>query len=50
MPPQIDPAESGLANQILSERIVADDLNLTPGEKVLELAAGVVPSPSTSPS
>ena len=40
MPPQIDPAESVLQNQILFERIVAEDLNLTPGEKVLELGCG----------
>jgi hypothetical protein len=40
MPPQIDPAESVLANQILFERIVADDLNLKPGDKVLELGCG----------
>ncbi|MGB3011091.1 MAG: hypothetical protein WBB54_06920, partial [Mycobacterium sp.] len=40
MPPQIDPAESVLQNQILFERIVAEDLYLTPGEKVLELGCG----------
>lgn len=40
MPPQIDAGESVLANQILFERIVADDLNLAPGNKVLELGCG----------
>ncbi len=40
MPPQIDAGESVLQNQILFERIVADDLNLKPGDKVLELGCG----------
>ena len=40
MPPEIDPRKSVLANQILFERIVADDLNLKAGDKVLELGCG----------
>lgn len=40
MPPTIDPAQSVLQNQILFERIVATDLQLSPGEKVLELGCG----------
>ena len=40
MPPTIDPEQSVLENQILFERIVADDLKLRPGEKVLELGCG----------
>jgi sterol 24-C-methyltransferase len=40
MPPTIDPDQSVLQNQILFERIVADDLKLRPGEKVLELGCG----------
>lgn len=40
MPPTIDPDESVLQNQILFERIVAQDLGLTAGEKVLDLGCG----------
>jgi len=40
MPPTIDPDQSVLQNQILFERIVAEDLNLTAGEKVLDLGCG----------
>ena len=40
MPPTIDPDQSVLQNQILFERIVAKDLNLTAGEKVLDLGCG----------
>jgi sterol 24-C-methyltransferase len=40
MPPVIDPAQSVLKNQILFERIVANDLNLRPGDKVLDLGCG----------
>ncbi len=40
MPPTIDPDRSVLANQILFERIVAKDLNLTAGQKVLDLGCG----------
>jgi sterol 24-C-methyltransferase len=40
MPPTIDPEQSVLQNQILFERIVANDLQLRPGEKVLELGCG----------
>jgi sterol 24-C-methyltransferase len=40
MPPTIDSDQSVLKNQILFERIVANDLNLRPGEKVLELGCG----------
>jgi len=40
MPPTIDPEQSVLQNQILFERIVADDLKLRPGDKVLELGCG----------
>ena len=40
MPPEIDAEQSVLQNQILFERIVAKDLNLSPGDKVLDLGCG----------
>ncbi len=40
MPPTIDPDVSVLQNQILFERIVARDLELVAGEKVLDLGCG----------
>ena len=40
MPPTIDPEQSVLVNQILFERMVAKDLRLSPGDKVLELGCG----------
>ena len=40
MPPEIDPDRSVLQNQILFERIMADDLQLQPGQKVLDLGCG----------
>ncbi|MEX0768391.1 MAG: class I SAM-dependent methyltransferase, partial [Microthrixaceae bacterium] len=40
MPPTIDSQRSVLANQILFEKIVANDLQLLPGEKVLDLGCG----------
>ena len=40
MPPEIDDKQSVLQNQILFEEIVANDLKLTPGDKVLELGCG----------
>ncbi|MCP4434609.1 MAG: class I SAM-dependent methyltransferase [Actinomycetia bacterium] len=40
MPPEIDSNESVLQNQILFERIVAKDLQLSPGDKVLDLGCG----------
>ena len=40
MPPEIDAERSVLQNQILFERIVAKDLNLSPGDKVLDLGCG----------
>jgi sterol 24-C-methyltransferase len=40
MPPEIDSEKSVLQNQILFEQIVADDLQLEPGQKVLDLGCG----------
>ena len=40
MPPVIDPEQSVLKNQILFERIVAHDLELDKGDKVLDLGCG----------
>ncbi|MEO6628565.1 MAG: class I SAM-dependent methyltransferase [Aquihabitans sp.] len=40
MPPVIDPEKSVIQNQILFEEIVADDLQLSPGQKVLDLGCG----------
>ena len=40
MPPEIDPEQSVLQNQILFERIVANDLQLGQGDKVLDLGCG----------
>ncbi len=40
MPPVIDPKRSVLDNQILFERIVADDLQVGPGDRVLDLGCG----------
>ena len=40
MPPTIDPAQSVLSNQILFEQMVAKDLQLRPGDKVLDLGCG----------
>lgn len=40
MPPVIDPRRSVLENQILFERIVAKDLEIGPGDKVLDLGCG----------
>jgi len=40
MPPTIDASESVLQNQILFERIVAADLAVSPGDKVLDLGCG----------
>ncbi|MDG2428408.1 MAG: class I SAM-dependent methyltransferase [Acidimicrobiales bacterium] len=40
MPPEIDPEKSVLQNQVLFEQIVANDLKLSRGEKVLELGCG----------
>lgn len=40
MPPEIDSGESVLANQILFERIVADNLGVGPGDNVLDLGCG----------
>ncbi len=40
MPPEIDPNESVLQNQILFEKMMADDLQLDAGQKVLDLGCG----------
>ena len=40
MPPTIDPDGSVLQNQILFEQIVSKDLQLRPGDKVLDLGCG----------
>ncbi len=40
MPPEIDSEQSVLQNQILFERIVADDLQLGRGAKVLDIGCG----------
>lgn len=40
MPPVIDPEQSVLKNQILFERIVAGDLKVGKGDKVLDLGCG----------
>ncbi len=40
MPPAIDDEQSVVQNQILFERIVADDLQLHPGDQVLDLGCG----------
>ncbi len=40
MPPVIDPEQSVLKNQVLFERIVAGDLKLGKGDKVLDLGCG----------
>ena len=40
MPPTIDPEQSVIMNQILFERIVADDLRLRPGDRFLDLGCG----------
>ncbi len=40
MPPSMDPDESVLQNQILFERIVAKDLRIGPGDKVLDIGCG----------
>jgi sterol 24-C-methyltransferase len=40
MPPTIDPKQSVLQNQILFEKIVAKDLQLRPGDRVLDLGCG----------
>jgi sterol 24-C-methyltransferase len=40
MPPTIDPDCTVLQNQILFEKIIANDLQLRPGDKVLDLGCG----------
>ncbi len=40
MPPEIDSKQSVIQNQILFEQIVANDLKLNSGDKVLELGCG----------
>lgn len=40
MPPVIDPKRSVLDNQVLFERIVAEDLRVGPGDMVLDLGCG----------
>lgn len=40
MPPVMDPEKSVLQNQILFEKMVAADLKLGPGDKVLDLGCG----------
>lgn len=40
MPPEIDSTKSVLQNQILFEQIVAKDLNLSTGDKVLDIGCG----------
>ncbi len=40
MPPEIDPTKSVLQNQILFEQIVANDLRIGAGDKVLDLGCG----------
>lgn len=40
MPPVIDPKRSVLDNQVLFERIVADDLQVGSGDRVLDLGCG----------
>ena len=40
MPPEIDPEQSVLQNQVLFERIVANDLKVGQGDKVRDLGCG----------
>lgn len=40
MPPTMDPERSVLQNQILFEKVVAADLQLRPGDKVLDIGCG----------
>ncbi len=40
MPPTMDPGQSVLQNQILFERVVAEDLQLGPGDDVLDIGCG----------
>ncbi len=37
MPPVVDPERSVIENQTLFERMVANDLRIGPGDKVLDL-------------